>query len=60
MTFKDFLIQHGCTEFRKDSIVLNGKVFRMKESILNQKIYTSDNLNEILPINPNQKVKVEF
>ena len=60
MTFKDFLIRHGCTEFRKDSIVLNGKEYPMKESILKQEIYTSDNLNEILPIDPNQKIKVEF
>lgn len=56
MTFKDFLIQHGCTEFRKDSIVLNGKEYRMKESILNREMNTSTSL----PLNPNRKVKVEF
>lgn len=60
MTFKDFLIQHGCTEFRKDSIVLNGKEYPMKESILNREMNVFDNLNEILPIDPNQKVKVEI
>lgn len=55
MTFKDFLTKHGCTEFRKDSIVLNGKVFRMKESILNSIVYESNILQEKASIKSSQE-----